>query len=71
MLLKNVLKGLKKEYEIEQLTIIRNHKIQFSGELKIFEEANNDMCEFANELLNSEVIARDSLGNTKHFIFIK
>lgn len=72
MLLKNVLKGLKKEYEIEQLIIIRGHNIQFAGNLETFENAkNNDMSKFANDLLNSVVIARDSLGPGKHFIFLK
>ncbi len=72
MLLKNVLKGLKKEYDIKELIIIRGHKIQFAGNLKTFEDAkNNDMSKFANDLLNSVVIARDSIGYAKHFIFLK
>lgn len=72
MLLKNVLKGLKKEYNIEQLTIIKGYQVQFSGELKVFEEAkHNDMSEVVNTLLNSEVIAKDNISHTKHFIFIK
>lgn len=72
MLLKNVLKGLKKEYNIEQLTIIKGYQVQFSGELKMFEEAkHNDMSEVVNTLLNSEVISKDNISHTKHFIFIK
>lgn len=72
MLLKNVLKGLKKEYEIEQLIIIRGHKIQFAGNLETFENGkNNDMSKFVNDLLNSVVISRDSIGYGKHFIFLK
>ena len=72
MLLKNVLKGLKKQYEIEQLIIIRGHKIQFAGNLETFENAkNNDMSKFVNDLLNSIVIAKDSIGHGKHFIFLK
>ena len=71
MLLKNVLKGLKKEFDIELLTIIKGHKVCFSGALEKFEGIESiDMYEYKKELLNSEVVARDNISNTNHFIFI-
>lgn len=71
-LLKNVIKGCMKQYDIEEITIIRGYKPLFSGTYQaFFSECDITMFRYREELLKSEVVEKTVLNNRKLFAFLK
>lgn len=70
MLVKNVLKGLEKEFDIEELNIITDTKVVFSGSYDQWKATAEEMISYKKEIENSKVINRMMFNNRKAFIFI-
>lgn len=70
MKVKNVIKGLVKQYELEEVTILNDEKVIFSGSLNMWTATSVDMILYKREVENSEVKKRFLFNNRKAFIFI-
>lgn len=70
MKVKNVIKGLLKEYALEEITIITPSKVAFSGNYNQWKTTSVDMVLYKREIENSEVVNRMIFNNRKAFIFI-
>lgn len=69
MKVKNVLKGLVKEYNIEEVNILTPERVVFSGSLDQWKATSVDMILFKKQIENCEVIDRKMFNNRKAFIF--
>ena len=70
MKVKNVIKGLKKEYNLEEINIIATSKVLYSGSLDGFAYPEIDMILFKKQVENLEVIDRMMFNGRKAFIFV-
>lgn len=70
MKVKNVIKGLSREYELEEINIMTPNKVIFSGNFSQWKETSVDMILYKRAVENSEVINRMMFNNRKAFIFI-
>ena len=70
MKVKNVIKGLLKEYNLEEINIITPEKVIFSGNYSQWKETSVDMILYKKAVENCEVINRMMFNNRKAFIFI-
>ena len=70
MKVKNVIKGLLKEYALEEINIITPSKIAFSGRYEQWKATSVDMIFHKKAIENCEVINRMMFNNRKAFIFI-
>lgn len=70
MKVKNVIKGLLKEYNLEEINIMTPEKVIFSGNYSQWKETSVDMILYKRAVENSEVINRMMFNNRKAFIFI-
>lgn len=70
MKVKNVIKGLLKEYALEEINIITPEKVVFSGNYSQWKETSVDMILYKKEIENCEVIDRMMFNNRKAFLFI-
>lgn len=70
MKVKNVIKGLEKQYALEEITIITPSKVVFSGKMEQWKATSVDMILYKKAVENSEVDNRMMFNNRKAFIFI-
>lgn len=71
----NVLNGYLKQYAIEQITIIKGHKVLCSVSVNDFLTAYRSKIDqypndLAKEYAEMEVVDRDILNNNKLFLFV-
>lgn len=69
-ILKNVLKGLVKEYCIEEVNIITPERVVFSGTIEQWKATTDDMKPFKRKVEECEVTDRKMFNKRKAFIFI-
>lgn len=70
MKVKNVLKGLEKQYALEEINIITQDKVIYSGSFDGWKATSVDMLLYKKEIENSEVVDRLMFNNRKAFLFI-
>ena len=70
MKVKNVLKGLCKEYDLEEITIMSDEKVIYSGTLEGWRATSVDMILYKKEVENMEVVKRMMFNRRKAFIFV-
>ena len=70
MKLKNVLRGLLREYDLEEVNIIGKDKVIFSGSIDAWKETSVDMILYKKAVENAEVTNRMIFNNRKAFIFV-
>lgn len=70
MKVKNVIKGLLQEYDLQEVTIIGDERIVFSGSPAQWNFTDIDMILYKKDIENREVIHRMMFNNSKAFIFI-
>ena len=70
MKVKNVLKGLCKEYDLEEITIMTDEKVIYSGTLEGWNATSVDMILYKKEVENMEVVKRMMFNRRKAFIFV-
>ena len=71
MKVKNVIRGLLKEYELEEISIITENRVAFSGAPGQWAAATSAyLILYKRKIENSEVIKKMIFNNRKAFIFI-
>lgn len=70
MKVKNVIKGLCKEYALEEINIISDEKVIYSGTLNGWTATDIDMILYKKEIENMEVVKRLMFNHRKAFIFV-
>lgn len=70
MKVKNVLKGLLKEYDLEEINIITPSKVVFSGRYDHWKMTSLDLIWLKKKIDESEVVNRMIFNHRKAFIFI-
>lgn len=70
MKVKNVIKGLLKEYELTEITIIGRDIVIFSGTPDQWVFTDVDMTLYKKKIENAEVVKRMLFNYSKAFIFI-
>lgn len=70
MKVKNVLKGLIKEYALEEINIIQPDKVVYSGTVDGWKATSVDMILYKKEIENCEVYDRLIFNRRKAFLFI-
>ncbi len=70
MKVKNVISGLLKEYELEEISIITENRVAFSGAPGQWAATSVDLILYKRKIENSEVIKKMIFNNRKAFIFI-
>lgn len=70
MKVKNVLNGLKKQFDIQEVNILNDEKVIFSGSINQWTATSVDMILYKREVENSEVKKRMLFNHRKVFIFI-
>lgn len=70
MKLKNVLQGLLREYDLEEISIFGKDKVIFSGSPDAWRETTVDMILYKKAVENAEVTNRMVFNNQKAFIFV-
>lgn len=70
MKVKNVLKGLIKQYELQEINIITPTKVIYSGTVFGWTTTTVDMILYKEKVERSEVKNRMIFNNRKAFIFI-
>ena len=71
MKVKNVIKGLAKQYNLEAVRIIASERVLFSGDYSQWTATSIDMILYKKEVENLEVINRIMFNNREAFIFTK
>lgn len=72
MKLKNVLRGLKREYDLQEINIISygESKVYFSGSVNSWDETDADLIPLKKKIEELEVSGRIMFAGRKAFIFI-
>lgn len=70
MKVKNVLNGLVKKYSLEEINIISEEKVIFSGSTDGWKATSVDMILYKKEVENMEVKKRLMFNNRKAFLFV-
>ena len=70
MKVKNVIRGLMKEYVLKEINIITDDRVAFSGNYENWATPDLSMILYKKEIENSEVKKRMIHNNSKAFIFI-
>lgn len=70
MKVKNVLKGICREYALEEITIMTDEKVIYSGTLEGWNGTSVDMILYKKEVENMEVVKRLMFNRRKAFIFV-
>ena len=71
MKVKNVIRGLLTEYELEEINIITNDRVIFSGRPDQWKATSVDMILYKCAVEKAEVTKRLIFNNRKAFIFIE
>ena len=67
---KNLIKGLKSQYTLEEIHIITPTRVVFSGDYSQWKATSVDMILYKQAVENCEVINFMTFNNRKAFIFI-
>ena len=69
---KNVIRGLQREYDLQEINIISQteSKVYYSGTVDGWKATSVDLILLKSEIENSEVVDRIMFNNRKAFIFI-
>lgn len=70
MKVKNVINGIKKQFEIEELNIITPSKVIYSGSLLGWTFTDVDMICYKQKVEKLEVVNRMIFNNKKLFLFV-
>lgn len=70
MKVKNVLKGLLQKYALEEINIIAEEKVVYSGTVDGWKATEVDMVLYKKTIENTEVQKRLIFNNRKAFLFI-
>ena len=72
MKVKNVIKGLLREYKLEEITIIQltENKVIYSGSVDGWKATDVDMILYKREVENMEVNNRIMFNHRKAFLFV-
>lgn len=72
MKVKNVIRGLQREYNIQEINIISQteSKVYYSGTVYGWKATDVDLILLKRKIENSEVVDRIMFNNKKAFIFI-
>ena len=72
MKVKNVIKGLRQKYDLQEINIISpvESKVYFSGTIDNWEATNACLLSLKKQVENSEVFERIMFNGRKAFIFI-
>lgn len=70
MKVKNVLAGLQKQYALEEINIISEEKVIYSGSADGWKATSVDMILYKKEIENREVVKRMIFNRRKAFLFI-
>lgn len=70
MKVKNVIKGLEKQYKLEEINILTENKVIFSGDYYNWKACDVNMILYKKSIENCEVTNRLMFNNRKAFIFI-
>lgn len=70
MKVKNVIKGLLSQYNLEEINIISTDRILFSGKYENWKTPDLDMTLFKKQVENLEVMNKMIFNNRKAFIFV-
>lgn len=70
MKVKYVIKGLLREYALEEINIITPERVVFSGNYSQWKETSVDMILYKKAIENCEVIDRMIFNHKKAFLFI-
>lgn len=70
MKVKNVISGLLKEYDLQEITIIDSDKVIYSGTPGYWKATDVGMILYKKEIESREVIRRLMFNGRKAFIFI-
>lgn len=72
MKLKNVIKGLRNQYELKEITVFKRDVVIFSGTVEQWcQTVNNSMLSVRRELEESEVLKRMMFNTSKAFLFLE
>ena len=72
MKVKNVIRGLQREYDLQEINIISQaeSKVYYSGTMDGWKATDIDLNPLKRKIENSEVVDRLMFNNRKAFIFI-
>lgn len=72
MKVKNVIRGLQREYDLQEINIISQaeSKVYYSGTVDGWKATSVDLILLKREIENSEVVDRIMFNSRKAFIFI-
>lgn len=70
MKVKNVIKGLQKQYDLQEIHIIEPERVVYSGSYTGWAETTVDMILYKKRVENAEVERKLIFNNRKAFIFI-
>ena len=72
MKVKNVIRGLQREYDLQEINIISQteSKVYYSGTVDGWKSTSVDLLMLKREIENSEVVNRIMFNSRKAFIFI-
>lgn len=70
MKVKNVIKGLMKQYDLQEINIITPSAVIYSGTVDGWKATSADMQLLKQKIENAEVAERIMFNNRKAFIFI-
>ena len=70
MKLKNVLKGLRNKFDIEEIHILTASSVVFSGTVEKWDNTEQELLEYKYKLENADVVNRMMFNGRKAFIFI-
>lgn len=70
MKVKNVLNGLKRQYNLEEINIISPERVIYSGSFDGWKATDVDMILFKKKVENLEVEKRLIFNNRKAFLFV-
>ena len=70
MKVKNVIKGLKTRYNLEEINVISSERVIYSGPLNKWVETEPCMIVFKREIENKEVTKSLMFNGRKAFLFV-
>lgn len=70
MKVKNVIKGYKSQFNVEEVNIISDEKVIFSGTLNGWDLTSVNMIDYKKQVENMEVVKSMVFNHRKIFIFV-
>lgn len=70
MKVKNVIKGYKTKFNIEEINVISSEKIIYSGSMNGWDMTDVDMISYKKQVENMDVVKSMMFNNRKLFLFV-